>query len=74
MFTTRHYVAIAEVLKANKPREPRSSEPMHDRTIQTVRCDFHHALVDQLANLFSQDNSRFDWDRFLKASGREIGQ
>lgn len=56
MFQRRHYKAIAEVLKANHP-------------CGRDDCMMHRCIVDQLANLFAQDNSRFDWDKFFEACG-----
>ena len=69
MFTRQHYKAIAEVLAANKPKSPMYYEFSTVQIVRQVRCDHHRCIVDQLANLFVQDNSQFDWDRFLKACG-----
>jgi len=57
MFTKRHYVAIAEVLQANQPGKHYAARRIH-----------HRCIVDQLAHMFTQDNPRFDWERFLNAS------
>lgn len=57
MFSKRHYVAIAEVLRANQPGKHYAARRTH-----------HRWIVDQLANMFVQDNPRFDWQRFLNAS------
>lgn len=67
MFTKQHYKAIAEVLRVNQPR-PAKYQPLNERKEQQIRYNHHQYIVDRLANLFAQDNSRFDWDKFITAA------
>lgn len=66
MFTKQHYVAIAAVLRANQPGKPVANSSKEHR----ARCDHHRCIVDQLANLFVQDDPQFDWQKFIDAATR----
>ena len=57
MFARRHYKAIAEVLRANKPKRLDASLVHHEH------------IIDQLANLFAQDSGRFNRSKFIEATG-----
>lgn len=70
MFTRRHYQAIAAVLRANQPGELPSYVPQYQKRKRRACCNHHRCIVDQLANLFVQDNPRFDWDKFITAATR----
>lgn len=71
MFTRRHYKAIAEVLWAKKPPGPVLYELPQDRVKQQIRRDYYDCLVERFAEMFAQDNPRFDGQRFLAACGEE---
>lgn len=59
MFTPKHYKAIAEVLRANQPGEDMTASRFH-----------HQCLVGRFGELFTQDNPRFDGDKFFTAATR----
>jgi len=69
MFTRQHYKAIAEVLKANQPGEIVKGWTLKMKRIRQAALTHHQCIADQLANLFVQDNNRFNWDRFMNAAG-----
>jgi hypothetical protein len=62
MFTTRHYVAIAEVIASHQtdPNHCPACEDKHG-TMQLVTHD--------LATMFQADNPRFNRDTFYAAAG-----
>lgn len=68
MFTTQHYVAIANVL--------RDERALLDHAGASVDPDDSNEVIDSvaysLANVFAGDNERFDVNRFLKAAGVNV--
>lgn len=61
MMTKIHYKAIAEILNKRTRRARELGEP------EQGQRDFD--LVNDLANFFKSDNSRFNKIKFLEASG-----
>ena len=56
--TKKHFEAIAKAIK-------------EEQTAVAVREDVRRAIANKLADVFKQDNPRFDRDRFMKAAGFE---
>lgn len=61
-FEKRHYLAIAEVLKAHKP-EPGQT---HD-SFARVRLTEWEIIVEAIADMFEADNPRFNAEKFYDA-------
>lgn len=70
MFARCHYKAIAEVLRANQPGELSRHDFGESRKRQQARNEHHRYIVHQLSVLFTQDNPRFDGDKFFTAATR----
>jgi hypothetical protein len=68
IFTRRHYVAIARMIRDRAERSPARGEP--GGTWYYVALD---DIARDLADFFQEDNPRFDRDRFLVAAGIPIG-
>lgn len=60
MFTRRHYKAIAEIMAWNKRLADQD---------ETDSAWIVSHTADDLADCFTEDNPRFDRERFLKACG-----
>ncbi len=75
MFQKQHYQAIAEVLKARTPEAKSQYRDTNDvfagDTGQNYREGF--LLMRDLADMFTDDNPRFDLARFEVACGHEAG-
>ena len=59
-FTRKHYVAVAEIIADAKQKE---------QDYKKVGFDVREFIALELADMFSQDNDRFSYDRFLLACG-----
>ncbi len=72
MFSRKHYEAIASVLKAIRPGEPKRQTPSIPELIQyekdDSRCRMYREIVSELENMFAHDNPRFDRERFVRAT------
>ena len=59
LFARRHYKAIAECFRVNKP------QPDWNPNTQTQ----HDALLREVVDLFRRDNANFQPQRFVDAAG-----
>jgi len=65
MFTSQHYKAIAEILKASRPKViAGANDPKASGRLQQFWC-----IVLQCAKLFEQDDPQFNPNQFVKACG-----
>ena len=62
-YQRRHYNDVANILRKNKPIYDMS------RSEYIARLDTWADIVDNFVELFGNDNSNFDSDRFISASG-----
>lgn len=58
MFTTQHYTAVAKVL----------ADQRSEATMNAGR-QMHARITRALADMFTEDNDRFDRERFTRAAG-----
>jgi hypothetical protein len=58
MFTQRHFISLADLMRADRPEEPRAYWQWR-------------LTVNAMAILFTRHNPRFDHDRFMRACGAE---
>lgn len=63
-FSKQHYIAIAKAIRESTAQVDSFDGDLH--TGSTQRID-KAALVSELSDLFSKDNSRFDETRFIDA-------
>lgn len=62
MFTRKHYKAIAKITDSKTCVQILSDNPF-DYLLK-------NQVIDALADMFEEDNPRFDRDKFIKACGR----
>lgn len=60
MFTRKHYKAMAEIIRRNT----RTMDLDQFGTLDYIRAE---DLIDEVSDMFREDNSRFDKDRFVEA-------
>lgn len=65
MMTKKHYKQAAETIKQVKRHQVQSDTPATILTRNVVCAD----IANGLADMFEQDNPKFDRDLFLKACG-----
>lgn len=71
MFTKQHYKAIAEVLRVKQPRKVQAGWTRKMKDLRAATRFHHRCVVEELADLFVRDNSRFDRQRFVDAAELE---
>ena len=69
MMTRKHFEAVAEIIRLSAPLEP----ALHENESIWIdgAKDMLGRVASDLADLFAQENPRFDREKFLRACGVE---